>query len=149
MADVSMPAILTLIVCSVILGAPDENSKYTGWRPSEWDTSNGVMHCRRHEIELYDPAVDKAADPQPFNTYHCNWAALRQGPGYDIDRAMKEKDLPVGSKGWRFWKSGCPVPIMDDNGTPNNPRDDKLIGWKIPDCNAADGTVLCEMDSAI
>lgn len=144
-----MPSTLVLIVCQVILGQPDENSRFTGWRPSEWDTSNGVMHCRRHEIPLHDPAVDMGADPQPFNTFHCNYAAMRLGPSFDIERAAKEKDQPAGSKGLRFWKAGCPVPIMDDNGTPNDVRDDRLIGWKIPDCSTKGGTVICEMDSVI
>lgn len=135
-----MEPVLVLIVCKVLLGEPDINSSFTNYVPSEWDLSGGVMHCRRHEISLYDPAVDAGADPQPFNTFHCMQAAMTMMPAFDV----KNKDKP-----WRAWRAACPTPIMDDNGTPDNPRDDVIVGWKIPECPYKDGVVECEGDLPI
>ena len=146
---VPMPPVVVLIVCKVILGAPDANSAFTNWRAAELDMTGGVMHCRREQVELYDPAVDQGADPQPFSTIHCNRAAFTRGPQFDIDRYQKEKHLPAGARGWRFWKSACPVPVMNDNGTPDNPRDDTLVGWAIPPCPEKRGVLECESDTAI
>jgi hypothetical protein len=137
---VPMPTVLALIVCRVVLGQPDDNSAFTGWRPSEWDMSEGVMHCRRVEVELYDPSVDMGADPMPFTNMACMRAAMTQGPAFDAANANKP---------WRFWRAACPTPIMSDNGTPDNSNDDVVVGWKIPECPRKDGTVECEVDSAI
>ena len=72
-----MPPVVVLIVCKVILGAPDANSAFTNWR------------------------------------------------------------------------AACPVPVMNDNGTPDNPRDDTLVGWAIPPCPEKRGVLECESDTAI
>lgn len=134
-----MEPVLVLIVCRVLLGEPDINSQFTNWRDSEWDLSGGIMHCRRQQIQLYD-SVDAGADPQPFNTFHCMQSAMSMAAEFDI----KHKDQP-----WRFWRAACPTPIMDDNGTPDNTRDDKLLGWKIPECPHKDGLIECEGDTEI
>ena len=138
---VPMPAVVVLVVCRAILGQPDENSKYTHWLPSEPDMTGGVMHCRRIETPLYDPAPDQGADPQNFSNHHCTRAGARFGAQFDVDN---------WNKPWRFYRFGCPVPIMDDNGTPGNVRDDKLIGWHIPECgDVAKDKAICESDTAI
>lgn len=136
-----MPAVVVLIVCRAILGEPDDNSKFTHYVPTEWDLAGGVMHCRRLEVALYDPAVDQGADPQAFNTWHCMKAGARFGSQYDIDN---------WNKPWRFYRFGCPVPIMDDNGTPENVRDDKLVGWHTPECgDVTKDKAICEQDTEI
>ena len=137
---VPMPPVVVLIVCKVILGAPDANSAFTNWRAAELDMTGGVMHCRREQVELYDPAPDGGGDPQPFSSFHCMQAAMRLGPQFDIDN----RDKP-----WRFWRAACPVPVMNDNGTPDNPRDDTLVGWAIPPCPEKRGVLECESDTAI
>lgn len=139
MAD--MPSVLVLIVCRVLfVGEPDENSKFTNWRNTEWDMSQGVMHCKREQIELYDKSVDQGADPMPFTPMACMRAAMTLGPQFDVEN----RDRP-----WRFWRAACPVKVMDDNGTPGDPRDDKHIGWAIPPCPEAHGVLECESDTAI
>jgi hypothetical protein len=46
---ISMPNILVLIVCRVvILGEVDP---HTGWQNTEWDTKGGVMHCKREQVQ--------------------------------------------------------------------------------------------------
>jgi hypothetical protein len=128
-----MPPVLVMIVCKVILGAPDDNSAYTHWRASEWDMTGGVMHCRRQEVPLYDPAVDQGAQEQPFNQMACNRTAMRLGPQFDIDH----KDKP-----WRFWRAACPAPIVDT-------QSGKIVGWKLPECSTYGGTIICDQDTEI
>lgn len=147
---VPMPPVLVLIVCRVILGEPDVNSTFTNWRPSQPDMSNGVMHCRRIEQQLYDPNVDQGADEKSFTPFDCHWAALRMGPGYDVERFAKEKDTPAGGNGWRFWRAACPTPIYPDadaDGKPD-PRQPP-IAWKIPECPSSKGVLECEGDTPI
>jgi hypothetical protein len=138
--SVPMPPMIVLIVCKVLFtGPPDDNAKFTGWRDTEWDLSQGMMHCRRSEIQLYDPAVndrpaphgDQAA-PQPFTQAACNRAGIMQGAQFDADH----KDKP-----WRFWRFACPVPIIDT-------KTGEIVGWHLPDCGHRD-TVICETDSVI
>jgi hypothetical protein len=129
---VPMPATLVLFVCRVVLGEPDANSGFTNWRPSEWDMKDGVMHCRRLEVPLYDSAVDQGAAEQPFTPWACMQAAAKMGPGFDVEH----KDKP-----WRFWRAACPTKIINDKG--------EVVGWQIPACPESYGTVICETDSAI
>jgi hypothetical protein len=145
MAD--MPSTLVLIVCRVLfVGEPDENYKYTGWRPTEFDTSGGVMHCRRHQVELYDPAVDHGADPMPFTPMACMRSAMTLGPQFDVEH----KDKP-----WRFWKAACPTPIYPDKDGDKQPDRDSSghqlppIDWQIPACPESRGVLVCESDTAI
>jgi hypothetical protein len=131
----AMPPILTLVVCKVVLGEEDANSRFTHHRASEWDYSEGVMHCRLHEIELYDVAEAQGADPMPFTPMACMRAAMTLGPQFDI----AHKDKP-----WRFWRAACPVPIR------SGPKEtDPIIGWAKPACPRKDGTVVCESPSEI
>ncbi|HEY6019725.1 MAG TPA: hypothetical protein VIY48_07435 [Candidatus Paceibacterota bacterium] len=130
---VPMPAVVVLMVCKVVLGAPDDNSQATHWMSSEWDMSGGVMHCRREEVQLYDPAVDQGAQARPYNQWACNNAGVSLGTQFDV----AHWDKPV-----RFWKFACPVPIV-------NGQSGEIVGWKIPECPESNGTVVCEKDSAI
>jgi hypothetical protein len=135
-----MPNVLVLIVCRVvILGDIDP---HTGWQNTEWNTEGGVMHCKREQVELYDPAPDQGALPVPFTPIACMRAAMMLGPQFDVDATHAKRP-------WRFWRAACPTKVMDDNGTPDNPRDDKHIGWSIPACPEKHGVLECESDTAI
>lgn len=146
MAD--YPTTLVLIVCRVLfVGEPDDNARFTNWRNTEWDMRGGVMHCRREQVELYDPSVDAGADPQPFNPQACMRASMTLGPGFDV----ANRDKP-----WRFWKAACPVPIYRDaDGDKVPDRDPKTgyqlppIDWQIPGCPETRGVLECESDTAI
>ena len=129
---VPMTPEIALIVCRVILGPMDDNDNFTNHRTSEWDTSQGVMHCKRNVIALYDPAVDQGATPQPFNPEACKRTAMMLGPQFDVEN----RDKP-----WRFWRAACPVATVDANG--------KVVGWVTPPCPESQGTVVCEADSVI
>jgi hypothetical protein len=138
MAD--YPSILVLVVCKVVLLGPID--PHTGWQNTEWDMTDGVMHCRREQVELYDPSVDQGALPQSFNPTACMRAAMMKGPQFDVDQTHAKRP-------WRFWRAACPTPVMNDNGTPDNPRDDKLVGWAIPPCPEKRGVLECESDTEI
>lgn len=146
MAD--YPNVVVLVVCRVLfLGAPDDNAQFTGWRDTEWDLSQGVMHCRRQEVQVYDKAVDQGADEIPFNPTACMRAAMMLGPQYDVDH----RDKP-----WRFFKAACPTPIYPDrdgNGEPDRDANGyplPPIAWKLPECpDISSGTMVCEGDTEI
>jgi len=138
--SVPMPPMIVLIVCKVLfVGAPDDNAKFTGWRATEWDLSQGMMHCRRREIRLYDPVEGAVRDPNddptaplPFTPTACNRAGVMQGAQFDADN----RDKP-----WRFWRFACPTPTVDT-------VTGEVIGWSLPDCGHRD-IVICETDSVI
>lgn len=136
----AMPNVLVLIVCRIVtLGDIDP---HTGWQNTEWDMTGGVMHCKREQVELYDPAVDQGAAALPFNPMACMRAAMMLGPQFDVDATHAKRN-------WRFWRAACPTKVMNDNGTPNDPRDDTQIGWAIPPCPESRGVLVCESDTAI
>jgi hypothetical protein len=91
------------------------------------------MHCRRQEVELYDPAADQGASPQPMTPDACNRAGITLGAQFDISHA----DSP-----WRFWRSACPVPII-------NEQTGEIVAWKLPECDTKHGTIVCDQDTAI
>lgn len=135
---VTIPPILVLIVCkTVIAGPPDQNSQFTGYENREWAYEHSKMVCRRHEIQLYDPAEGVQPDSVPLTPNmadrgQCARAGVRLSIGWDQDH----KNTP-----WRVWRVGCPTPIVDL-------RTGNLIGYKLPECGHRD-TVTCEVDSVI
>jgi hypothetical protein len=137
---VPMPAIIVLIVCKVaIAGPPDQNSALTRSENLDWAYENSMMVCRRQEVQMYDMAAGQGAQEKPFTQMDCAHSAMLLGSQWDSQHR--------GSK-YRFWRVACPVPIMGDQGTPRDTRDDQIVGWKIPDCGHRD-TVICEVDTAI
>lgn len=130
---VPMPAAVVLIVCkTVVAGEPDVNAKWTGYENRTWAIEDGMMQCRRHEVQLYDQSEAMGAAAQPFNQQRCQRASLMLGVQWD--QAHK-------SSSYRFWRVACPVPIVDT-------RTGEVIAWKMPECGHRD-TVVCEVDSAI
>ena len=91
---VQIPPILVLIVCKTIsAGGPDENARFTGSKDLEWATEHSMMVCRRHEVQLYDPAEGVRLNPNdeptpPLNpnlackrAMRSSWHAARDGLG--------------------------------------------------------------------
>lgn len=130
---VPMPPVVVLIVCKVLfVGGEDENSRYTNWRHTEWAYQDSKMVCRRHEIQLYDPAADQGAKPLPFTLGACQRTIPRLAAQFDVDY----RDKP-----WRFWRGACPVPTI-------NTETGEVLNWTLPDCGHRD-TVICEKDTVI
>jgi hypothetical protein len=133
---VPMPAVIVLIVCkTVVVGPPDQNSPSTHAENRDWAYENAMMVCRRQEVQVTDSAADQGAAPQPFTTERCQRSAMMLGPNWDVSHPNSK---------YRFWKVGCPVPIVRQN----KDKTEDIIGWKLPDCGHRE-TVVCEVDSAI
>ena len=140
---VEIPPILVLIVCKTIaVGAPDENTRFTGAKELAWATEHSMMVCRRHEIQLFDPAeaMQLGPDHDPVPALNANFAlasqCARAGIRLAIDWDQTHRNTP-----WRVWRIGCPTPIVDM-------RTGTVIGYKLPECGHRD-TVICETDSVI
>lgn len=126
---VPMPPVVVLIVCKVLfVGGEDENSRYTHWRNTEWAYEHSKMVCRRHEVQLFNPADEGAQ----FTTPACQRTIPRLAAQFDVDNAQKP---------WRFWRGACPVPTV-------NTETGEVVGWTLPDCGHRD-TVICEKDTVI
>jgi hypothetical protein len=140
---VQIPPILVLIVCkTVIAGPPDHNAAYTKYENLTWATEHSMMVCRRHEVQLYDPAegmrLTPADDPAP--ALNPNLAMASQCARAGI-RLATDWDQAHKNTRWRVWRVGCPTPIVDT-------RTGTIIGYKLPECGRRD-TVICETDSVI
>lgn len=145
--SVQIPPVLVLIVCKVLSAGPTDdvastNAKFTGHENLEWATEHSMMVCRRHEIQLYDPAEGMKLNPQddptiPLNPNLADYGqCARAGIRLSTDWDQSHKNTP-----WRVWRVGCPSPIVDT-------RTGALIGYKLPECGHRD-TVICETDSEI
>jgi hypothetical protein len=131
---VPMPSVFVLIVCKTVLigDVPDDNAGFTHWENRTWAIENGMMICRRNEVQLYDASVDQGADPRPFTTIECQRSGIMMGAEWDM-RHPKSK--------YRFWRIACPVPTI-------NTETGEIIAWTLPDCGHRE-TVICEGDIAI
>jgi len=92
----------------------------------EWKISHGEMECMREIVELTDTEELKGAPPlgADFSSpVPCIAAAMSFTPVWN--------DL---HKGWAVFAVGCPNPLYDDNGTPDDKSDDRIIGYKMPEC---------------
>ena len=130
-----MPPFVVLIVCKVALlpltPAEEHNAKFTKHQKSVWAVDKGKMHCRRHEIQVYDADVTNGADPQPFSKNRCQWAGIMQGSRWNETH-----------KRYKWFRTACPTPVVDT-------RTGKVLDWLLPDCGAFDGKIICERDTAI
>ena len=130
-----MPPFVVLIVCKVALTpvgpVAEHNARFTGHHQSVWAIEHGKMHCRRHEIQVYDQARAQGADAQSFNKNRCQRAGIMQGSKFNETH-----------KKWKWWRTACPTPIVDL-------RTGKVLGWQMPDCGGERGTIVCESDTSI
>ena len=137
---VNIPAVLVLFVCkTIIAGPPDQNASFTHHENREWATKNSMMVCRRHEVQLFDPAEGQP-DHSPASPLNPNFALASQCARAGIQLAI-EWDQGHLNTPWRVWRVGCPSPIVDR-------RTGHIIGYKLPECGHRD-TVICEIDSVI
>lgn len=130
---VPMPAAVVLIVCKTILiGEPDDNAAFTHYQDRAWEITNGMMTCRRNEIQLYDSAESMGADPRPFTIQECQKAGIMLGAEWDMKHPNSK---------YRAWRVACPTPTIDLNTG-------EIVSWVLPDCGHRE-TVICEGDTAI
>jgi hypothetical protein len=133
---ISMPAAIVLIVCKTVIGGPtDQNTAYTKAENREWAIENSMMVCRRQVIPIHDQAADlgaKLITPNLFDHGTCARIGIPIGVRWDQEHK---------SSAYRFWRVGCPAPIVDT-------RSGRIIGYKMPECGHRD-TVRCEVDAEI
>ena len=133
---ISMPAAIVLIVCKTVIGGPtDQNTAYTKAENREWAIENSMMVCRRQVIPIHDQAADLGAKPIMPNLFD-NGTCARIGIPIGAQWDQEHK-----SSAYRFWRVGCPAPIVDM-------RSGRIIGYKMPECGHRD-TVRCEVDAEI
>jgi hypothetical protein len=132
----SMPAAVVLIVCkTTFAAAPDPNAAFTKAESRVWAIENSMMTCRRQVIPIHDQAADLGAKPLNPNLFdHGTCARIGIPIGVQWDQEHK-------SSSYRFWRVGCPAPIVDT-------RSGRIVGYKLPDCGHRD-TVRCEVDAEI
>ena len=78
---VQIPTILVVIACKTVLaGPPDQNAAFTHYENRQWATEHSMMVCRRHEIQLFDPAeaVQLGPDHDPVPALNANFALAAQ-----------------------------------------------------------------------
>jgi hypothetical protein len=133
---ITMPAAIVLIVCKTVVGGSgDENSAYTKAESREWAVENSMMVCRRQVIPIHDTAADlgaKPITPNLFDRSTCSRIGIPIGVAWDEQHR---------GSAYRFWRVGCPTPIVDT-------RSGRIIGYKMPECGHRD-TVRCEVDAEI
>lgn len=133
---ITMPAAIVLIVCkTVVAGTGDENSAYTKAESREWAVEDSMMVCRRQVIPIHDTAADlgaKLITPNLFDKSTCARIGIPIGVAWDEQHR---------GSAYRFWRVGCPTPIVDT-------RSGRIIGYKMPECGHRD-TVRCEIDTEI
>ena len=134
--DAPMTPIIVLIVCKSALlpyqsSFDEANARYTGHENREWVIEHSQMQCRRVEVPLTSVAETR------FTPMDCQRAAITEGVAWD--EAHK-------SSKYRWWRSACPVPIVDT-------RTGRVLDWKLPECpriNRQDRvSVHCDVDIGI
>jgi hypothetical protein len=78
---VQIPTILVVIACKTVLaGSPDQNAAFTHYENRQWATEHSMMVCRRHEIQLFDPAeaMQLGPDDDPVPALNANFALAGQ-----------------------------------------------------------------------
>lgn len=132
-----MPPFIVLILCQTVLmpySTPLNayNAEWTGHENRQWKITHGKMQCRRKVVQVMDMAAAQGADEQPFNKFRCNMAGIMAGVGWDMSNR---------SSSYRYWRSACPVPIV-------NTQTGKVLDWKMPECGKRE-SVVCESESEI
>lgn len=123
-APPAAPVALVLIVCKGHTEAwsndtDADNAKMTGVENWVWDYPDAKMLCKRLEIPMIDPA--EAAGAAPLNPNFSDWSqCARAGIPLQQSWDQAHRTLP-----WRVWRIGCPVPIINQDGS--------VVGYKMPD----------------
>lgn len=134
----TMPAAVVVIACKVAFlpyASPidEANAAYTHYKPYEWAIKHSQMQCRRHEIQLYNPADPNAV----FDSHKCMKASWQVRMQWDM---MHE------NTNWRVWKTACPIPTI-------NSATGQILAWTLPSCPRENRqervAVHCDVDTAI
>lgn len=99
---------------------------YAHWKDYEWNIVDGKLDCRHDIVPL--PVEQLIGTGGPLGgdlSRHlvCNRAAMSIAPEYAQDHP-----------GWWPFAVGCPNPLYSDGGTPGDTSDDRIVGYKMPEC---------------
>jgi hypothetical protein len=132
------PKSLAIVACRVddLTGLPgrhDPAMAARGWRDLEWHLNASLEYeCKRELLNglqdstQYDPEAtgkEVVLHPNWFDFGQCARASMEIGPRWND-----------ANRGWAVMAVGCPSPELDDNGTPDNYLDDRLVDWHMPGC---------------
>jgi hypothetical protein len=147
---------LVIIACRVddLTGQPgrhDPELAAKGWRDLELHIVNGELQCRREVLyDLQDATQFSTAAPADLIALNPDFSVPTSCArvGVVMAQAWNEQN-----KGWATIAVGCPVPIMSDNGTPDDKSDDYQVGLKLPECPSflpgTDSPMRCRFDASV
>jgi hypothetical protein len=101
------------------------------WRDLEWHRdAEFALECKRIALQLED-AVAMNYSNKEAAALHPDWSDAGQCSARSMDLAPRWSAQNPG-----YWPLaiGCPTPIADDNGTPDDKSDDVIIDYKMPEC---------------
>lgn len=146
---------LIVVACRVddLTGQPgrhDPTLAARGWRDLELHLEGGELQCKRERLDLEDGTPYSPTAPGDLIPLDANFAIAAQCARAAM---MIAPDWEAKNKGWGVVAVGCPVPIMSDNGTPEDSNDDYQIGLKAVECPATfpgtDFPMRCRFDGSV
>jgi hypothetical protein len=150
------PTELVIVACRVVdwtglRPLPEGVQAVHNWRDLEWFTNDGQEYeCKREVAALQDSTLfsEKATGKEiPLNA---NFSDLGQCASRSMEVGPRWNDKHPG---WAVMGVGCPVPIMNDNGTPETTLDDYVIGYKLPECPihqpGTENRMRCHFDESV
>ena len=115
----------------LVLPAPHHDAK-----DLEWKIVEGKLDCMRDLVTL-DDAAELAGVPSIGADFSraigCQMAAMSFSP-----------DWAKAHPGWWPLAVGCPNPIYTNNGTPDDTSDDRIVGYKMPECPSEINNIVVE-----
>lgn len=129
---------------------PDNVIPTRDWRDLEWHRdAEFALECKRIAVKLQDAVTanyssKKAADLNP------DWSEPTQCSARSMDLAPRWSAQNPG-----YWPLaiGCPTPIANNMGTPDDTSDDVIIDYKMPECPSYEpGTntpMKCKFDESV
>ena len=164
-SGVSVPRTLTVIGCRVteyvsaydpITSSPAKRMKLKDvpegyiivpplvhdYKDYEWRIENSELECKRDIVDLLDTEEIKGAPllGADFSRHiQCVMASMSYAPKW-----------AAAHPGWWPIGIGCPNPMLDDGGTPSDYSDDRIIGYKMPECpSEINGLIVtCKFDES-
>lgn len=121
-----------------------------GWKDLELHVEDGEFQCKREVLNLEDGTLYSPKALMDTLPLYPNFADLTQCGRIGVVQAAEYNKVHPGCG---VVGVGCPVPIMDDNGTPDDSNDDRIIGFKLPECPTripgSDSPMHCRFDSSL
>jgi hypothetical protein len=139
------PTSLAIIACRVDdltgqEGRHDPAMAARNWRDLELHIVDGELQCKREVVDLVDKVqMINPESSMPLNPDFSQWAQCA-GVAMSYSQTWNE-----ANKGWAVVAAGCPVPIVNNDGT--------VVDYKLPECpDYLPGTtsrIKCRFDASV